>query len=436
MVYPINGFFEMHFFEFIHRAEILEITMGKKMTLYSLVCGFAVWGSLLPLTRGITVDMSNQNLQAVPQTIDLTVTNLILRENHFFTLDAYSFKKFSELLELDVVSCRIEVILDGTFAMQNRLETLDMTYNNIHDLPLDFGPLVNSIITLRMYRAFANNYDLKPYYFSAFSRLKDLEVGGLPFTFTKAHIPTGMTKLGAFDYLKTLPDFSNMTHLTTLDVSYNDLIAIPSEYILGLNSLTFIGFGKNRVELMPDLSHLNNLEILSAWSNSISIIPRNTIQGLGKLYDFGFENNKLKTMPNVSYLSSLQYLRLPGNLIRHIPNNTLNGLPNLWNIDLTGNMIWHMDGLQQLAANNLYLFLSGNQFIILPDLFDMTLGELHIRNNPLLCNQSLCWLRMWPWFKDLPSIDNPECAEPQNLAGMNATKVHPVALNCYKGQCV
>ena len=97
-----------------------------------------------------------------------------------------------------------------------------MTGNNIQYLPNDFGPPVNSLRTLKMYSAFAENYDLKPYYFSAFKQLNELAVGSPNVAHGKVNMPDGLTILQIST--KTFPDLSNLTHLSN------------SVYVAGLRS--------------------------------------------------------------------------------------------------------------------------------------------------------------------------------------------------------
>ena len=127
---------------------------------------------LIPPTYGaVEVDMSRSKLDAVPQTVEPTVTKWNLARNNFNILSANnSFKIYVNLVELKLDRCHIKYIYDGTFAMQDKLETLNLQYNDIHHLPLDFGPSSNSLLKLHMFHALAENYELRPPYFSAFKK--------------------------------------------------------------------------------------------------------------------------------------------------------------------------------------------------------------------------------------------------------------------------
>ena len=315
--------------------------------------------------------------------------------------------------------------------MQVKLEILYIRFNHISYLPVELGPPVNSLLEIKMNYAFVENYNLSPYYFSAFKQLKTLEFGGRHITFSNIHVPATVTKIYAPHCFATFPDLSNLTHLEYLYLPSNTFVKIPGEYISGLSFLKALYTYSRKLEVIPNLSHLKNLNKIWFYSNSISTIPRYAIEGLKYLDNFLFQNNQITSMPNMSYLPSLRSVDLSDNRITYILDGTLDGIPKLSKFDLTRNMISHIDNLPVIAVGE--LLLGSNHFAILPDLFDLKLRTLHIQDNPLVCNQSLCWLRMWPWNKNLPIVDNPVCTQPQDLLGIGVMRAHPVLLECYNG---
>ena len=381
--------------------------------------------------HAITVDMTGQNLGSVPQTIEPNVSNLVLQRNPLVTLHAGSFNAFLELLKLNVDYCKIEVIHDGTFAMQEKLKTISMKYNSIRSLPLDFGPPVDSLVSLTIFSAFDRYYDLKPYYFSAFKQLKYLRVGDYSFIPGRIHMPDNLTTLHITTQAPTVfPNLSNLTLLQHFEMN-SKLTFIPDECIKRLDSLTYFKIVHNKLTVMPDVSHLEELKSLHVYSNSLPEIPKPKIAGLTRVKLIYAHNNLIHAMPNISYLSSVRYVYLHNNRIRHVPSDTLYGLPNLRFFRLEGNMISHIGGLQQLGL--ITLNLAGNQLADIPDLFHLRFWSVDINDNPLMCNQSLCWLRMWSWFTHSPLAGNPACAQPPGLEGVGVKNVHPLLLKCYNG---
>ena len=208
------------------------------------------------------------------------------------------------------------------------------------------------------------------------------------------------------------------------------LTFIPDECIKRLESLTYFKIIQNKLAVMPDVSHLKELKSLHVYLNSITEIPKPKIEGLTKDKTLYAHKNLINTMPNISYLSSLQFVYLYDNRIRHVPSDTLYGLPNLRLFRLDGNMISHIGDLQTGLST---LNLAGNQLVDLPDLFHLRFWSVDINDNPLICNQSLCWLRMWFWFTHSPLAGNPACARPPGLEGKGVKNVHPLILKCYNG---
>ena len=384
--------------------------------------------------RAIKVDMSNKNLRTVPQTIGSNVTELNLGFNTLEVLDDYSFRTFVELVGLNLIACSIRFIYNGTFAMQGKLETLSLRQNRIQHLPWDFGPPTDSLLYLNVFDAFAPNFDLKPYYFSAFKQLEELRVGSWKgITFSNANIPIRLQILKITYSFKVFPDVSNRNEIHTLSIWDNKFSFIPDGYMEGMHALKELSIGRNNLERIPNFSYMINLELLRLPSNSIVRIPRDAIKGLRQLRVLWLQNNKISVMPNISLLPSLQTVELDNNLIPSVPQSTLHGLPQLLGLKLRGNIISYIEVSSLFMSNN--LFLGGSQFSNLPDLIDTTLDRLFLSGNPFFCNQSLCSLRMWPWFKTIPpDMDNPVCTQPPYLSGISVMRVHPVLLQCYNGK--
>ena len=70
--------------------------------------------------------------------------------------------------------------------------------------------------------------------------------------------------------------------------------------------------------------------------------------------------------------------------------------PNITSIEITDNNISYispelMSGLKQLNKFDI----GSNQLETIPDLYDKPLQLLIIDENPISCNVSLCWVRLW-----------------------------------------
>ena len=73
------------------------------------------------------------------------------------------------------------------------------------------------------------------------------------------------------------------------------------------------------------------------------------------------------------------------------------------------------------------------KMLTLPDLFHLPSRELTLRENPIECNFSLCWIRMSPWFNPPLSIDDMICNSPHALGGIPLMDIHPLKLGCHDG---
>ena len=82
------------------------------------------------------------------------------------------------------------------------------------------------------------------------------------------------------------------------------------------------------------------------------------------------------------------------------------------------------------------LLINNNQLNTIPDLYDTSLTILEMASNPLECNQSLCWIRMWwPWMRSGMLVwDKPKCASPSTVQGKELMDLRPTYLQCYKGK--
>ena len=144
-------------------------------------------------------------------------------------------------------------------------------------------------------------------------------------------------------------------------------------------------------------------------------------------------------MANISNLSTLRIFTIGSNLISEIPESYIVGLLNMKVFACEKNKLIVLPNMIRIFPRLQILHIQGNRLKTLPDLYDMTfLSTLTAAENPFVCNQSLCWLRMWPWMK--PSLtalqDKPLCDQPASLAQEEVLRFHPTDMECYKGEYV
>ena len=136
--------------------------------------------------------------------------------------------------------------------------------------------------------------------------------------------------------------------------------------------------------------------------------------------------------------------KLPRNLLRLILNFTplLNmpyftpHTPNLTTLSASGSKLTRIPedaliGLTKLEILNL----KKNKLRTLPDLYHLPLVSLILDGNPLECNRSLCWVRMWNHKKPLTlSIGAVVCEDPLVVRGTQLIQIHPIDLRCFDGK--
>ena len=392
---------------------------------------FIMWTSV---AESVKVNRANEGLETVPRNMDVRVTDLILDNNNLVTLNSISFDIYVHLTRLSLKNCETTYILDGTFDYQDNLVFIRLDECNIIQLPLSFGPSTTKIKQFNIFDG-ANSADIFRYpYFAAFTRLTRLVIGSLKLDpFNASIVPLTVERL-RLDYSKlyAFPDFRRHSKLNILTVIGNIISRIPQRHMDTLSALTQFRASENNLQGIPSFSHMKQLYFLEINDNKISSIPRDHIDGLQSLKHFCVSNNRVQIMPNISYLSKLELADFSNNLIQYVQGSCLYGLPAIQSLYLNGNIIIHMDD-NSVPTGNLYLH--DNRLASPPDLYDMVSTSLTLRGNPFVCNRILCWIRMWPFNKTLPLLDEFYCASPSSLNGSLVMDVHPTVLGCYKGEC-
>ena len=358
---------------------------------------------------------------------------MTLDQNNLVTLDSSSFDIYVHLTRLSLTRCKTTYILDDTFDNHYDLAFIWLNRCNIIQLPLSFGPSTTTFQEFDIYGG-ANPDVFRNPYFASFTNLKRLVFDGKGSMepFDTGIVPVSMDRLRLdFAKLYTFPNFRLYTKLTILSVANYYLSTVPQEYIDTLLVVTHFKAYANILQGFPSLFHMKLLRLLEIYDNEISSIPRKHIDGLESLQRFRASNNLVEIMPNISSLPKLKIADFSNNLIWYVPASCLYGLPMIRSLFLNGNRIILMYDNSWCAGS---LYLHDNMFTTPPDLNDMTSASLTLRGNPLLCDQSLCWLRMWSFIKDLPTLDDFSCSSPAALNGLLVMEMHPTELGCFTGK--
>ena len=111
--------------------------------------------------------------------------------------------------------------------------------------------------------------------------------------------------------------------------------------------------------------------------------------------------------------------------------------PNIATIMMAGNAITEVPSEYIIGNTALkQLTLNRNRLSTIPDLYHLPLTSLALNENPIVCNQSLCWIRMWPWMRTPADItDDIACATLKSLHGVLLMGINLITLECHNGAC-
>ena len=341
------------------------------------------------------VNLMAQGLSHVPDQMSQTLQELYLDDNIIRGINSTSFQTCPLLEVLSLENNDLKVIGENTFWNNPLLEVLLLGRNHLYGLPVVLGPSVPIMVTLVLLNAFSPD---------------------------------------AIVFPSPGPYFRNFTSLSRLIVGSNALEPFDESSLPP--TIKQLNMAKCGLTVFPNLSHftpqLTNLEM---GYNSFSAIPQQNIQLLLRLQEFDLEGNELSVMPNVSGLSSLRQLVLRCNDLVVIPDNTLDGLNNLELLVISENQLICIMDMSHLTAL-INLSMDENNLRSIPDLFALQLGSFNLGYNPLICNQSLCWIRMMPLMNRSLAVDDIICNYPSGQHGVFLMEVHPSDIECFNGECI
>ena len=219
--------------------------------------------------------------------------------------------------------------------------------------------------------------------------------------------------------------FNGLSGLKRLYLPRSMITEVRQMTFSGLISLENLYLGQNRIAIIADEAfiELGNLKKLNLEKNNLSLITRRTLNGLRNLEHFDLSHNQLKSLESEMFGNTLnlKVLKLSNNMISTIEPGAFKGLRVIDSIELNDNyMQVIIPGTFQDLSSLKQLNLSKNRIVDLETgslggltgLLDLQLKGnilssvekrvfaelprpliLDIRNNPLLCNQNLCWLQ-------------------------------------------
>ncbi|MGB1251762.1 MAG: leucine-rich repeat domain-containing protein, partial [Candidatus Promineifilaceae bacterium] len=235
---------------------------------------------------------------------------------------------------------------------------------------------------------------------------------------------TNLSSLTALDLSKnqltTVPDFSGFSSLTELFLYTNQLTTVPD--FSNLPSLTLLHLFDNQLTLVPDFSDLPSLTLLNLGTNQLTTVL--DFSNFPSLTELNLSENQLTTVPNFSGLSSLTILYLHRNELTTVPD--FSGLPSLKRLTLSNNPqligaiphTYTAFDLEKLTTNDTQL--CEPQDVA----FQTWLGSIQdMQGNDIPCNDGVLGVYFLAFDNDTDSPANLTARYAETLRGITAATV-------------
>ena len=224
--------------------------------------------------------------------------------------------------------------------------------------------------------------------------------------------------------------FETLSSLHSLDMSHNLIGFLQAETLKGLNSLLQINIMDNKLSHIDDKCFVDvrHLTSLTLNSNFLTKINESTFFGLENLERLEIENNKIRQIQDGSFLvlPSLQYLSMSNNYITNITKKTLQGLSHLSELILEDNKIDNISDSSFISIQHLkQLHLENNKLVTLgsggrPPLGLEGLDVLNLEDNPVNCSCELSWIQHIPAYTDHVTGS---CSHPDGNVGYHIDQI-------------
>ena len=298
------------------------------------------------------------------------VANAIVALALVETCDEVTAGHLAEIRRLDLIG--ISSLQTGDFAGLTNLEYLDLSSNNLSELPENIFAGRTNLVELDL--SSSGLSELPPNVFAGLTSLETLRLNG--------------------NDLETLPAdiFDGPTNLLTLDLSSNAFSTLPADIFAGLTKLLMLDLSSNafNTNTLPEniFAGLTNLLMLDLSSNAFNTLPENIFAGLTNLVSLDLSFSGLSELPANIFagLTNLVSLDLSFSGLSELPANIFAGPTNLLMLDLTFNTFSTLPanifaGLTKLET----LLLNDNDLVTLPpNTFTglIRLETFSIDNNP------------------------------------------------------
>ena len=237
----------------------------------------------------------------------------------------------------------------------------------------------------------------------------------------------------------TVTSLANYPTLINLDVARNEIRYIHDGSFDHNPTLEYLNLNSNFLRYIPTYFSLaqNSLIHIRLWDGLEKELETMNFSKFLLLKTLNLGSNPLAKFDASNLPKDLDNFLLAYALLLEMPNFSIY-TPEITVIKLRNNNLSYIPADSMLELQQLREFdIRANRLETIPDLYDRPLEKLRINDNPLNCNESLCWVRLWARTKGvaLKSIDSAVCQSPSYFAGQMLVEVDPVQMACYKGEC-
>ncbi|XP_024275819.1 nephrocan [Oncorhynchus tshawytscha] len=325
------------------------------ITLHTLVC---ICSNVCPKKCVCDSAKSVQcfRLQSFPTGITKDVRKLNLGYNHIKQLKGRDISGLTELEEVIISSCGVEVVEANALRAQGLLRSLDLQKNKLHQIPRGLPP---SLETLNV--GHNRITGLQESVFEGLKKLRLLDLQNNQITNLRSNTLSTLKKLECLyldgNQIETVQGALRLPQLNLLSLGNNKIPCFPSSFFTPLQSLTTLRLPGNLLSRVPlDLPHA--LSYLNLDRNQIRALRNREMGQLRNLTSLSASYNRLVSVDGGLRLPNLTVLELPGNQLRVLPSRLS---PKLEKLDCRQNSIQevtfqHLSGMKQLK----HLFLENN----------------------------------------------------------------------------
>uniref|UniRef100_T1J2L8 LRRCT domain-containing protein n=1 Tax=Strigamia maritima TaxID=126957 RepID=T1J2L8_STRMM len=397
---------------------------------------------------GVDLTCERASLDAITRALDLmreteqTIVYLKLRQSKIGHLPDNIFDNL-DVKHIIMTNSSLTSVGKSAFAgLDNKLETMDLSQNQLRQIPREALSKLHALVTLAINHNHIDEIPAKA--FEGHQSLLRLSLFGNQIKTIDAHAFDGVDK-----------------KLARLNLGSNQLSSVPTDAIKGLQKLEWLELQDNRVTHISKqyfqasqiydiriMSGLSELNLIDLTNNLIEELPSETFGNEIRLNSLTLEGNLIENIVDDAFKGiegTLEWLKLGDNKLNQIPSHALRRLVKLKQLDLHSNNISHIpeDAFDEFGSHLKFLGLQKNNIDHVPTMafFNMhtlqwlylgenqvkrfpletyepiidTLNNFDIHNNPLVCDCELRWFREWlsnEGKKILTFSEDTQCNEP------------------------